>query len=67
MTVSVNIERMLAILQPLRSIAWTKHLIPISVTVAVVYNIPKFFELEIVGRGFFRNNSLPNMPNIILS
>ena len=40
-TVSVNLERVCAVCFPLRACHWKKHLLPVSVFVAVVYNIPK--------------------------
>jgi hypothetical protein len=47
MTMSVNIERTFAIVYPLRAATWKKYLMPASVIIAVAYNLPKFFELEV--------------------
>ena len=47
MTLAVTFERFHAIIFPLRHFVWKKFLIPTSVAIAVLYNIPKYFELEI--------------------
>ena len=47
MTLAVTFERFHAIIFPLRHFSWKKFLIPISVAIAILYNIPKFFELEL--------------------
>ena len=47
MTLSVTFERFHAIIFPLRHFSMKKFLIPVSVGMAVLYNIPKYFELKI--------------------
>ena len=47
-TVCVNIERLCAIVFPLKPCAWKRFLLPASVLVAVVYDLPKFFEFDVV-------------------
>ena len=53
MTLAVTFERFHAIIFPLRHFSWKKFLIPTSVGIAVLYNIPKYFELEISVRRLF--------------
>ena len=45
-TLAVTFERFHAIICPLKHFAWKKYLLPASVFIAVVYNIPKYFEME---------------------
>ena len=45
-TLAVTFERFHAIICPLKHFFWKKYLLPASVCVAVVYNIPKYFEME---------------------
>jgi hypothetical protein len=45
-TLAVTFERFHAIICPLKHFFWKKYLLPASVFVAVVYNIPKYFEME---------------------
>ena len=47
-TVSIAIERYLSVCQQTSEHRFKSLLIPIAVTSAVIYNIPKFFELETV-------------------
>ena len=47
MTLAVTFERFHAIIFPLRHFSMKKFLPYISVGIAVLYNIPKYFELEI--------------------
>ena len=47
MTLAVTFERFHAIIFPLRHFSMKKFLIPVSVGMAVLYNIPKYFELKI--------------------
>ncbi|XP_059087608.1 FMRFamide receptor-like [Tigriopus californicus] len=46
LTMSVTIERYFAIVHPLRHFRGKKVLIPMSVGLTTLYNIPKFFELR---------------------
>ena len=46
LTMSVTLERYFAIVRPLASFRIKRCLIPISITFAGLYNIPRFFELE---------------------
>ncbi len=46
-TLSVNLERCQAIVFPLRHFRWKRYLLPASVVFAVVYNLPKYFELRL--------------------
>ena len=46
-TLAVNFERFYAIVFPLKHFRWKKYLLPVSVTVAIVYNLPKYFEMKI--------------------
>ena len=56
-TLAVTFERFHAIICPLKHFAWKKYLLPASVFIAVVYNIPKYFEMEMkVWSEFFLNN-----------
>ncbi len=43
---SVTIERYFAIVHPLKQFSFKKFLLVISTVCAILYNIPKFFELE---------------------
>ena len=45
-TVSVTIERYLAIVHPLQHFRGKKYLLYIPTVMTVIYNIPKFFEFE---------------------
>ena len=45
-TVSVTIERYLAIVHPLQHFRGKKYLLYIPTIMTVIYNIPKFFEFE---------------------
>jgi hypothetical protein len=45
-TLAVTFERFHAIICPLKHFFWKKYLLPVSVTIAIVYNIPKYFEME---------------------
>ena len=45
-TVSVTIERYLAIVHPLQHFRGKKYLLYVPTITAVIYNIPKFFEFE---------------------
>ena len=44
-TVAVNFERFYAIVFPLRQFTFKKHLLRVSILFAVLYNLPKFFEV----------------------
>ena len=46
-TVSVTIERYLAIVHPLQQFRGKKYLLCTPCVAAIVYNIPKFFEFEL--------------------
>ena len=48
MTLSVTIERFFAIAYPLKKIQLKRGLILFSVLGAIVYNVPRFFELRMV-------------------
>ncbi len=55
MSICVNVERMLVVVYPLKTFAAKKLMIPASVIVAVAYNLPRFFELEVVNEdGYYR-------------
>ena len=45
-TLAVTFERFHAIICPLKHFFWKKYLLPVSVFIAVFYNIPKYFEME---------------------
>ena len=45
-TLAVTFERFHAIICPLKHFFWKKYLLPASIFIAVVYNIPKYFEME---------------------
>ena len=47
-TLAVNFERFYAIVFPLKHFRWKRYLLPAAVTFAVAYNVPKFFEMELV-------------------
>ena len=47
MSVCVNLERLFAIVYPLKTLRGKGAMIPASLSFAVAYNAPKFFELEI--------------------
>ena len=53
-TLAVTFERFHAIICPLKHFFWKKYLLPASVFVAVVYNIPKYFEMEMQVLFFIR-------------
>ena len=66
-TLAVTFERFHAIICPLKHFAWKKYLLPASVFIAVVYNIPKYFEMEMkVWSEFFLNNKGNNCVPIAL-
>ena len=46
-TLAVTFERFHAIIFPLRHFRWKSYLLPTSVAIAVLYNIPKYFELKL--------------------
>ena len=46
LTMSVTLERYFAIVRPLSSFGIKRWLVPISITFAAIYNVPRFFELE---------------------
>lgn len=46
-TVCINIERVFAIVFPLKSVTWKRYLLPVSTTIAILYNLPKYFEFEV--------------------
>ncbi len=46
-TLAVTFERFHAIICPLKHFGWKKYMLPFAVFVAIVYNIPKYFEMEI--------------------
>jgi hypothetical protein len=52
-TLAVTFERFHAIICPLKHFFWKKYLLPASVCVAVVYNIPKYFEMEMQVSHYF--------------
>ena len=59
MTLAVTFERFHAIIFPLRHFSMKKFLPYISVGIAVLYNIPKYFELEIkVSVQYYRKSYL---------
>ena len=41
MSICVNIERMYAVVFPLKTVGWRRYMLPVCLTVAVGYNIPK--------------------------
>ena len=45
-TLAVTFERFHAIICPLKHFYWKKYLLPVSVSIAIIYNIPKYFEME---------------------
>ena len=47
-TLAVTFERFHAIICPLRHFKWKKYMLPFCICFAVVYNIPKYFELQMV-------------------
>ncbi len=47
LAICVNVERMFAVVFPLKTFSYKKWLIGSSVVVAVTYNIPKYFEIEV--------------------
>lgn len=47
MLLAVTIERFYAILFPFKSFRWKKYLLPGAIIIAVTYNIPKYFELQL--------------------
>ncbi len=47
-TLAVTFERFHAIICPLRHFRWKKCLLPGCILFAILYNIPKYFELQIV-------------------
>ena len=51
MSVCVNLERMFAVVYPLKTLRGKGVMIPASLAFAVAYNLPKFFELEIGEEG----------------
>ena len=46
LTMSVTLERYFAIVRPLQSFPMKRWLVPMSISFATFYNIPRFFELE---------------------
>ena len=53
-TLAVTFERFHAIICPLRHFKWKKYMLPFCIFFAVVYNIPKYFELKyVVSTSFF--------------
>ena len=51
MSVCVNLERMFAVVYPLKTLRGKGAMIPASLAFALAYNLPKFFELEIGEEG----------------
>ena len=51
MSVCVNLERMFAVVYPLKTLRGKGAMIPASFVFALAYNLPKFFELEIGEEG----------------
>ena len=49
-TLAVTFERFHAIICPLRHFKRKKYMLPACIVFAVVYNLPKYFELQIVVR-----------------
>jgi len=47
-TVAIAIERYVSVCKPTADHGWKSLLIPIPVTFSIIYNIPKFFELETI-------------------
>lgn len=47
-TVSVNVERLCVIVFPLKRCAWKRYLIPMAVITAVLYDLPRYFEFDVV-------------------
>ena len=47
-TLAVTFERFHAIICPLRHFKWKKYMLPFCICFAVLYNMPKYFELEMV-------------------
>jgi len=45
-TIAVTIERYFAIVKPINQFKMKVILLPIAITFAILYNFPKFFEME---------------------
>ena len=41
MAICVNVERMYAVVFPLKTVGWRRYMLPVCLTVATLYNIPK--------------------------
>ena len=54
-TVSVTIERYFAIVHPLKHFRGKRYLLLIPSLLAILYNIPKFFEFELKVRNVLTN------------
>ena len=52
-TLAVTFERFHAIICPLRHFKRKKYMLPACIVFAVVYNLPKYFELQILVRNIF--------------
>ena len=57
-TVSITIERYLSVCHPTSAHCGKSLLLPIPVAFAIIYNIPKFFELEAIDANV--SNAVPN-------
>ena len=57
MTVAIAIERYLSVCMPTSNHECKSYLIPISVVLSILYNIPKFFELETVDHDTYNDNA----------
>ncbi|TRY78111.1 hypothetical protein TCAL_09473 [Tigriopus californicus] len=47
-TVSVNVDRLCVIVFPLKPCGWKRYLIPLAIIIAVLYDLPRFFEFDVV-------------------
>ena len=41
MAICVNVERMYAVVFPLKTVGWRRYMLPVCLAVATLYNIPK--------------------------
>jgi hypothetical protein len=71
-TVAIAIERYVSVCKPTSDNSWKSLLIPIPVAFSIIYNVPKFFELETIdidsvnfnkSRNTITTNEEPNTSN----
>ena len=65
-TLAVTFERFHAIICPLRHFKRKKYMLPACIVFAVVYNLPKYFELQIVVRKNFNLIYITNISQAFL-